>query len=217
MRCVYVSLIVLGGLGCATSAESEEVSEPDDPCAEQIEASRDGLPEDLSCTGLFEDMKRGKLGKGVVPFEPAFALWSDGAGKTRWIKLPEDEGIDSSDMGHWRYPEGTTFWKEFRADGARVETRMFRKDRADHWVHTTYLWNEKGTAAKRLDGGKQLTRNGVDYVIPKSNQCDDCHDGQPDNVLGFSAVSLGLGDQDREGWTMRKLMDEARLTDVPVE
>ena len=44
------------------------------------------LPERLSQTGL--------AGEGVRAFEPRFALWSDGAAKRRWIRLPPGTAIN---------------------------------------------------------------------------------------------------------------------------
>jgi hypothetical protein len=192
-----------------------ESDERDDGCAERTKSKVDGLPVDLACTGLYADSGNDKLADGVEAFEPAYALWSDDAGKERWIKLPPDEKIDTSDASHWRFPLGTKLWKQFDADGARAETRMYQKINDDRWVKATYVWDDEGEHAKREDEGRNLVRNGVDYLVPKSGACDDCHDGHPDNVLGFEAVSLGLARADTGGLTLQKLVDRDLLTDPP--
>jgi hypothetical protein len=223
VRTFSVSTLVVALLaGCARShlVGSDEGaaarSQRDlEACEEQMDESQDGLPTDLACTGLFANIEEGTLGEAVEPFEPAFWLWSDGAGKSRWLRLPEGEQIDTSDPQNWRFPIATKLWKEFRADDARVETRYFEKVREDRWIKTTFVWNESGSKATRHDTGMELTRNDVDYEVPDSGKCNDCHDGQVDNVLGFEAVSLGLPRSNADGWTLQKLVDEDRLTDPP--
>jgi hypothetical protein len=198
-------------------ADSERTSSSDksSACAKQIKDAMDGVPKDLECTGLFADMNKRTVAEGIDSFEPGYALWSDDAGKSRWIKLPDGEKIDSSDPKRWRFPLHTKFWKEFRANGAPVETRYYEKVREDRWVKTTYLWNDKGTSAQRHDTGMELSRNGMDYVVPDSGKCDDCHEGSKENVMGFEPVSLGLPSADTGGLTLRKLVERDLLTDPP--
>jgi hypothetical protein len=186
-----------------------------DGCEEQIKASLDGLPVDLECTGLFADGTSDKLADGVQAFAPAYPLWSDNAGKARWIKLPRGQKIDTSDQSRWRFPLNTKFWKQFDANGTRLETRLFQKVRADRWVGATYIWEADGKHATREEGGRDLVRNGVNYRVPSETLCDDCHDGHPDSVLGFEAVSLGLPAADQNGLTLRKLVDQGLLTNPP--
>jgi hypothetical protein len=209
--------------GCAAESSDAESniadgSAPDtvvDECEAQIAASLDGLPADLACTGLFADRESGKLAAGVQGFTPAYTLWSDSAGKSRFVKLPPGEKIDTSDPSRWRFPLNTKFWKTFDANGARVETRLFQKVRADRWVSATYIWDETGKHAMREDQGRDLVRNGVMYRVPAKSLCDDCHDGHPDNVLGFEAVSLGLPGADQNGLTLEKLVAQKLLTNPP--
>jgi hypothetical protein len=180
-----------------------------------MDSSLDGLPVDLACTGLFAGTDSEELAEGVEAFKPAYTFWSDAAGKSRWVKLPEGEKIDTSDERRWRFPLRTKFWKQFDADGERVETRLYQKVRDDRWVKATYIWDEGGEHAKREDSGREFVRNGIDYRVPTTGMCDDCHDGHPDNVLGFDAVSLGLPGADTGGLTLQKLVDQDLLTDPP--
>src|SRR5688500_6556239 len=60
------------------------------------------LPAKLSRTGLYLP------GTTVVDprnrlFVPQYPLWSDGASKRRWIRLPEGGAIDASDPDYWRF------------------------------------------------------------------------------------------------------------------
>ena len=71
------------------------------------------LPEQLHDTGLFAPGQPDRLGAGVESFEPQHPLWSDGASKRRWIRLPPGTAIDARDPDRWRFPRGTKLWKEF--------------------------------------------------------------------------------------------------------
>ncbi|HKP62759.1 MAG TPA: hypothetical protein VJV78_38750 [Polyangiales bacterium] len=213
-----LGLSVLSGCARSHIVGSESDAEPierGDECQEQIEASQDGLPVDLFCTGLYERGDREAIADGVEAFQPAYALWSDDAGKSRWIKLPRGEKIDSSDPGRWRFPVNTMLWKQFDADGAHAETRVYQKVRDDKWLKATYIWDDDGEHATREGEGRQFDRNGVDYLVPPARLCDDCHEGHPDNVLGFEAVSLGLPGADTGGLTLQKLVDQDLLSDPP--
>lgn len=68
-------------------------------------------PERLSETGLYADESLSTLGDGVVPYRPRFELWSDGASKRRWIRLPPGAVVDTTDMDDWGFPSGTKLWK----------------------------------------------------------------------------------------------------------
>jgi hypothetical protein len=122
MARVHASLILILLAGCARShiveagfdfplppEESASNGLESAACDEQLEASMDGIPEELKCTGLYSDLKKRTIAEGVSSFEPAYALWSDDSGKGRWIQLPEGEKIDSSNPSEWRFPLHTKF------------------------------------------------------------------------------------------------------------
>src|SRR5262245_28098222 len=190
--------LVLAALGCDSLDDPTSATRV--ACRAQLDESLDGLPNDLGCTGLYADIERKQLAHGVSSFEPALAFWADGAETTRWIALPAGTQIDTSDLRSWRFPAATKLWQEFRIAGARVATRMFQKRAQDRWSRTIYAWDEDESGASRMD-------EGGGRGVPSISACNDCHDGSRDNVLGFEAVSLGLGDPEREGWTLQKLVD----------
>lgn len=169
-------------------------------------------PDQLDCTGLYADIESHEIAPAARFFAPASPLWSDGAEKLRWIYLPPDTTIDTSSPNEWSFPVGTRAWKEFKVGGKRIETRIFYKTRSDRWRRATYLWNEDETQAEFTYGGDVETDNGV-YHVPEQGECDDCHDGQADHLLGFDAVSLGL--PGAEGLPLSKLWEEGLLSDKP--
>ena len=173
----------------------------------------DGAPDDLRCTGLYADLGAKVLSARARPFAPAVALWSDGAEKSRWVDLPDGATIDTTSMDEWRYPVGTKVWKEFRVKGRRVETRFMQKVRDDRWLQAVYVWSPDEASAIRTDGAQLDLGGGVTYVVPKSSDCNDCHKGKKDKLLGFEAVSLAQ--PGATGLTLAVLAGEGRLGAPP--
>jgi hypothetical protein len=169
-------------------------------------------PDDIACSGLYTDVASKTLAPNVRPFAPAIALWSDGADKSRFIQLPEGATIDASNMDDWTFPVGTKVWKEFRHGDHRIETRFFWKQKADRWVQAAYVWSDDGNHANRGEG-KQLTVDGQPYSVPKNVDCDACHRGRKDKLLGFEALSLAQ--PEASGVTLAVLAGEKRINPVP--
>jgi hypothetical protein len=71
-----------------------------------------GLPSELRCTGLYGDWATRTIASDVEYYDPGYKLWSDGAVKRRWIRLPPQTQIDTTDMEDWQFPVGTKIWKE---------------------------------------------------------------------------------------------------------
>ncbi len=163
--------------------------EADAPAAPVCD-SDGGVPEDFACAGLYTNVAAKTLAPGVRAYTPGLTFWSDGAEKSRWIYLPPNTKIDTSDMDSWVFPVGTKAFKEFKLGGKRIETRVYWKRSETEWSGATYQWNPDETAAVRLRGGLQLV-NGTPYEIPAEVTCGDCHLGSKDKLLGFDAVGLG--------------------------
>jgi hypothetical protein len=180
-------------------------------CANDDDAGNGTIPNNLRCTGLYSDWALKTIASDVMPYTPGYVLWSDGALKSRYIYLPPGQKIDTSDPDEWVFPVGTKTWKEFRLATKRIETRFFMKVPAG-WVWTTYRWSADEKSATKLDVGQQNVE-GTTYEIPSHDQCLTCHQGRKDRVLGFEAVSLGVGTD--AGTTLQALVDQSLLTDNP--
>jgi hypothetical protein len=170
-------------------------------------------PSRLECTGLYANLDKKVLTDGVRPYTPAVPLWSDGALKKRYIFIPKGQKIDASDPNEWRFPLGTKVWKEFSVGDKRMETRLFQKTDTNHWVRTTYAWNDDDSGAKSFSGGDVESPDGGVYHIPTGSECNQCHNGRNDRLLGFEQVSLGL--EGAEGTTLADLVSEKLITPVP--
>jgi len=149
------------------------------------------LPSALSETGLYADIATRTLANDVIAYEPGFPLWSDGAEKRRFFRLPKDTPIDTRDMDAWQFPEGTRFWKEFVRNGILVETRVLTKVGPDDgdWAAMAYVWNANGTDAVATPAGVDDAL-GTPHDVPASSACMGCHGGTKSRVLGFSAIQL---------------------------
>jgi hypothetical protein len=171
-------------------------------------------PSTLACTGLYTDVATKALAPQVRAYVPAVPLWADGSGKDRWIYLPPGTQIDTTDPSNWTFPIGTRVWKQFSRDGARIETRYFQKLPAGVWAYGTFQWSSDESSATISPGGDiALTADGGTYHIPTISECQECHGGSADRLLGFSQTSLGLAGA--TGLTLDELVQENLLTPVP--
>ncbi len=194
----------------------------------------------LSQTGLYAGEGTLHIDPRNRPFSPQYPLWSDGAAKRRWIRLPEGAAIDATDLSRWDFPIGTRFWKEFSFDGHRVETRFLWRVSKEQWVFASYVWNEAQTEASLApesglpnvatvapfdvaQGSPERSRGapGKRHSIPSIAECRSCHDSARTEILGFDALNLS-DDRDpnaphaepltREMITLRTLTEERLLS-----
>lgn len=169
------------------------------------------LPGELRCTGLYSSWEERTLRCGVQPYTPAHELWSDAAGKQRYVWLPPGAQVDVSNPDDWDYPVGTRFWKEFyvgpEGNQKLGETRYLLRAEAG-WLYTAYVWNEDGTAAmQHNDGVEDLF--GTGHSVPSREQCKTCHIGRVNFILGWDFIMLGEG---ASGVTAKDLAEADRLS-----
>ena len=188
------------------------------------------IPKKLSQSCLYINFSLKIISPKLIKFTPNYQLWSDGSNKSRWIYLPENSKIDTSNPDRWKFPVGTQIFKEFRQlpSGLKqeiiVETRHLQKIKTGFgiksWKLSTYLWNSQQTEAYLSLGVKNVLN--TDHDIPVQQDCIDCHKGNIDIVLGFDAIQLS----DKQGlysfghgpkrnikeWTLQSLLSKKRLS-----
>lgn len=158
------------------------------------------LPDRLSRAGLYSDQALSVVASDLRSFAPTYELWSDGALKRRWIRLPL----------------GTQLWKEFSQDGRRVETRLLTRvaPGPDGWTGVAYVWNAEQTEAiARPEGADNVLATAHD--VPSARACMTCHGGRSHRILGFSAIQLSHAPASAEDLTLQRLTEEGLLTDPP--
>lgn len=186
-----VDVLADGGTDGGTDTGSDAGDEPEPLPSPTLDGP---LPyETLSEYGFYVgDMNRLVPAAGVIPYELAAPLWSDDAFKARFFVLPTGGTIDVGEDGAWTFPVGTIIIKNFyypddmrqpEADRRVIETRLLVRTE-DEWENHEYIWNDEQTEAERFVAGKITTVSYIDrdgeaqdhpYVIPNTNQCDNCH------------------------------------------
>jgi mono/diheme cytochrome c family protein len=143
----------------------------------------------LSEVGLYADVAQKQLAAGFVAYEPAYALFSDGEVKRRWLHLPDGARIDTKNPDHWQFPVGTLLAKEFVRAGRRIETRVIARTGpgANDFFMGAFLWDERESDAKLVLEGV-VDAHGSTHDVPSRESCWSCHGGEPGRVLGVSAV-----------------------------
>jgi hypothetical protein len=215
MRTNTLALAVLAAVGMAAAVQS--------PAASTGNARPPRL---LSQTGLYSaDGEPLTIDPENRRFSPQYPLWSDGARKSRWVRLPAGTTIDARDVDRWDFPVGTRFWKEFSFGGRRVETRFLRKDGPASWTFASYVWNDAQTDAELApaEGMPNVAEiaPGRRHSIPAVEDCRACHDSARTEILGFTALQLST-DRDPNAphaepltsdmLTLRTLVQEGLLT-----
>ena len=203
---LFLSIVVLAG--AATAGCSSGTSHPATTCV----PPENGLPTDVFCVGLYANHDQNQVSQDVVPYTPGIVLWSDGAEKHRYLHLPPGTKIDTSNMDAWQFPVGTKVFKEFRLQGTLVETRAMSKRDAATWDVGTYVWSSDGASAT-LSTNTKGTVLPSGYEIPGVKDCDKCHHGGADRLLGVEAIALAL--PNAQGLPLSELVNRGLLTNPP--
>lgn len=168
------------------------------------EGSMETFPKRLVETYLFEDVAALKPAADLVAYDVSSPLWSDGAVKTRWIRLPKGQKVTYAADGTLKFPVGTTFVKQFDLPASvtvagrsrHLETRVMVVGTDTTWG-VTYRWNAAGTDATLVTDGADetildtTTNTSRNWHYPSFGQCWSCHREGNYRILGFTAKQLG--------------------------
>lgn len=164
----------------------------------------------LSQTGLYSDFGMRDIAPDLIEFAPTYPLWTDGAEKRRFLYLPADGQIDTSEADDWRFPVGAMAFKEFSREGKRLETRLIVRTgegSRDYWFGA-FVWRDDDSDAVFTPDGASDVR-GTTHDVPTQTQCGTCHNGEPGRILGVSEVQLAGGP------VMADLIADDRMTTLP--
>jgi hypothetical protein len=182
-----LSALVIGGCLLACGAD-------DGPTQKPRTVASVALLTRLSQHGVYHDVSTRTPARAALEYAPQYPLFSDFADKRRWLLLPPNTQVDTSDMDHWHFPLGTKAVKEFSRDGKPLETRLIQKvaetgDPKVDFFMGTFVWLPDGSDAVLSDLGVDNV-NGTTHDVPKQELCLRCHQGEPGALLGFSALQL---------------------------
>lgn len=150
----------------------------------------DALPSRLSEFRFFTD---GKPNARVAPYTLDTPLFSDYAGKDRFIYVPAGQRAQYRGDGAIDFPVGSALIKTFGYPGHVLETRVLLR-RAAGWIALPYVWEGNEAVLKR--GGKRMEISArgqaISYAVPNQNQCKECHQSNGAiEPIGTKARNLG--------------------------
>src|SRR6478735_4215534 len=147
LRVLLAALAAGCGRPAPTPPQAQNAWRPA-PAYLRLPADESGpMPARLSETGAFADTAALAPIAALDPYDVNVPFWADGAGKRRWIAIPDGpERVRFSPTGEWSFPPGTVFVKHFeRPDGARLETRLLVCDGPGKVRGAAYRWRADGS------------------------------------------------------------------------
>lgn len=230
--CLTILLLAAALIACDTTPAAVDQRATTAPLASSAprqwdrseEVSTHGLGEAwLSDYGFFTGpLAALQPAPGVVPYEVGAPLFSDYAGKARFVYLPEGTQATYHPTEVFDFPVGTVLIKNFYYDdhaapvvGRRLlETRLLVRT-ATEWRPLSYVWDEAQTDARFTVLGARLpvdfldaegTHRAFDYAVPDLNQCKNCHawEGKT-RPIGPSARQLNTSFVYGDGETVNQL------------
>jgi len=164
------------------------------------------LPPLLSQTGAFKDTRNLVPSPALIPYDIIVPFWSDGAQKSRWISVPNEQKIKFAPMGEWAFPKGTVFVKTFELPTdethpkvkRRLETRLLVCNSAGDVYGAVYKWRADNSDADLLSTNLTepipiRTTAGVrtqDWYYPSRQDCLVCHSANAHYILGVKTRQL---------------------------
>lgn len=161
---------------------------------------RDGdpFPVTLADTGCFlaEDERRPVA--GLLPYDVNAPLWSDGARKQRWLRLPPGGKVRVLPDGDLDLPVGTLLFKHFELDGRPLETRLLVRHEDGQWAGYTYVFPEdyapghpgRDRAVLLGEAGARRLLPELDWFFPGRADCLTCHTEAAGRTLGLELAQL---------------------------
>lgn len=201
---VAIAALVVMLAGCGDNLEGdgpvggggEELCLPPDGDAAFFDLDQEPCLE-LSSYRFFADGPAQVAGDGVVPYDINSALFSDYAGKHRFLFLPEPMRYEES--GIFYMPVGSVIIKTFAYPDKLVETRLL-VHRQEGWEGLVYVWDEDQSDAHLQKAGgivpvewtsDEGDRRELRYIVPNVNQCVNCHvAGDRSQPIGIQARHL---------------------------
>lgn len=183
------------------------------------------LPATLVDTGFFADLEARTMAAGFVPYDVNVPLWSDGAKKARFFRLPEGTQAEFTRDGEWRFPDGTTFLqtlyfpKTEEDDELRVETRVMVKRGKDP-LFGVYVWNDDADDGELTENGDEFFANHGNqsqlWKVARTKDCTKCHNEAAGLILGLNTAQLNRAlAKDPKKNQLRELASAGHVAKMP--
>jgi uncharacterized repeat protein (TIGR03806 family) len=151
----------------------------------------DAFPKRLSDTGCVDPSDPAAPAPGVIAYDVASPLWSDGADKQRFLAVPDGERIHMEQDGDFTFPTGSVLMKTFMKGGRRIETRLLVRHDDGGWAGYAYRWRADQSDADLALGSENVDlENGDTWRIPSRADCSACHTAAAGFALGPEFLQL---------------------------
>lgn len=159
------------------------------------------IPQKLSDTGIFKDVKSLTVNSSFIPYESNAPAWFDNAIESKWVSVPKGKKFGITSNGPWNSPSGAVWVQHFDMEKVqgnpstkfKLETRVLVKSPGSAYA-LNYKWNKQQTEAYLVsEGGETLNLkvsvNGKakdkTWRIPGRMECMICHNVTGGYALGF--------------------------------
>jgi uncharacterized repeat protein (TIGR03806 family) len=142
------------------------------------------VPARLSGWGCFQSADVAEFSGSVIPYEINALLWTDFAGKERFMAIPNGSTLSIDNEGRLVFPPGSVLGKHFRLNGELVETRLLMYHANSGWRGYSYEWNESLSDADLLTTAKDKSVGNQTWHYPSPTECLLCHTGVAGVALG---------------------------------
>lgn len=153
-----------------------------------IDDARLPIPETLSESGCFTETDTRKPMPYLHAYDVNEPLWSDGANKERFFRLPDGEKIQIDEQGDLIFPIGTVLIKNFLLQEDIIETRLYLNQPDTGWSGYSYRWD--GDEAFLEINGADITVGEQTWHYPSNNECNQCHTAAAGYSLGLEVQQL---------------------------
>lgn len=148
------------------------------------------MPTLLSQTGCVVSGSPVQPAPGLVPYDINAPFWSDGVAKERYLAVPDGSSIARTGEGRFDFPAGSVLMKNFRQNGALIETRLLMHHPDGAWEGYSYEWDAAQTDATLVAATTTKAVNGLSWTFPASADCLRCHTDSAMFTLGTEIAQL---------------------------
>ena len=149
-----------------------------------------GPPQLLTDTGCVNPTDPTQPAAGLIPYTINEPFWSDGAEKTRYLALPNNQRVSVAADGDFVFPNNTVLVKNFRLLDRLIETRLFMRGGNGIWRGYSYRWNANQTQATLLSDARDEDYGSVTWHYPSRAECNVCHTAAAGFTLGPEGAQL---------------------------
>lgn len=149
-----------------------------------------GPPQQLTDTGCVNPADPTQPAAGLIPYTINEPFWSDGAEKTRYLGLPNNQRISVAADGNFVFPINTVLMKNFSLLDRLIETRLFMRGENGTWRGYSYRWNANQTQATLLPDALDEDFGSITWHYPSRAECNVCHTAAAGFTLGPEGAQL---------------------------